>query len=697
MRPFSCYLVLIGLGFLASSCSPPPSTKSRIHLSIPDYLESPRASSVHPLAPLSISNWGQSDPQSLAEINCYAVAIALPDPSRNQGVCWRQSGDTYLKYFIYRAGIPSGSHIEIEIPSGPARTIYLAGFAAHPISSCQDFFLNGGPLSNDLSAPFGLAKVTLDLVPGNQEVEMIAHFDPNQKFDHCSDFGSTPGSQPPTINPDLLLISPTKKSLPLSGSSQFFASGGTPPYVYSLASGSGTLDSQTGAFTASGTEQDVVLRVTDSLGQLADATIKVINVGTMDTDFNGTGGNGIVIHSFGLSELQGNDIRVLEDGKILVAGRAYNGSNSDAFIARFLSDGSLDVSFGSSATGIVYFDPSSGANDEFQALDILPDGRIVAVGTRNIGGSSDGYISSLLSDGTPDNSFDSNLSSGSKFIDINGASEGFNDVIVTPQGHIIVVGFMTDTMGGDKELLLGQMDSYGYPDTNFGGSGFVTDYTTSSDDVGTSIHFDMANNTVVVAGYSDSAYVKGTLWRYLSNGTLDSGFGVSGRLTLTSGSVDTYFNAIAQQSTGKLLAAGYRYDGNQDGVLFRINLDGTLDSSFGSSGEISPYYNSNNDVIESLLVQKDDKIVAVGNKLVSDLDWMILRYSSEGALDASFGGTGDFVVNAQASGNEWDRLFSVAFDPYGFLLAAGFANSSSGVLSGVSSQLGLIKIKNDGI
>ncbi|MFL7870948.1 MAG: delta-60 repeat domain-containing protein, partial [Anaerolineales bacterium] len=64
--------------------------------------------------------------------------------------------------------------------------------------------------------------------------------------------------------------------------------------------------------------------------------------GSLDTTFDT---DGKVITPIGSSHDEGNSVAVQSDGKIVVAGFSYNGSNSDFAVVRYNSDGSLDTTF----------------------------------------------------------------------------------------------------------------------------------------------------------------------------------------------------------------------------------------------------------------------------------------------------------------------------------------------------------------
>lgn len=92
-------------------------------------------------------------------------------------------------------------------------------------------------------------------------------------------------SPSPSPSPAAVSISPTSLNLNTGASTSFAAAGGVPPYVFSLVSGMGTLSSTSGSFTASFTAGAVVIRVTDSMAQSADATVNVTNTLSISPTF----------------------------------------------------------------------------------------------------------------------------------------------------------------------------------------------------------------------------------------------------------------------------------------------------------------------------------------------------------------------------------------------------------------------------
>lgn len=100
-----------------------------------------------------------------------------------------------------------------------------------------------------------------------------------------------------------------------------------------------------------------------------------------------------------------------DDGELTVAGYVSNGSDVDFLIARFLENGAPDPSFGSGGRALVQF----GNNSEFAyRIALLPDGRILVTGETFVGSGYVFAMARLMSDGTMDGTF----GSGGKVVDI---------------------------------------------------------------------------------------------------------------------------------------------------------------------------------------------------------------------------------------------------------------------------------------
>lgn len=132
-------------------------------------------------------------------------------------------------------------------------------------------------------------------------------------------------------------------------------------------------------------------------------------------------------------------------------------------------------------------------------------------------------------------------------------------------------------------------------------------------------------------------------------GDLDATFGNNGKVLSdfgTSNNSNEIAYAMALQSDGKIVAAGYRFFGNTsegaDMLVARYNTDGTLDSTFGSGGVVTTDFGLT-DIARSVAIQPDGKIVVAGQTygLFSVFgEFALARYNADGSLDTSFGSGG---------------------------------------------------------
>ena len=96
--------------------------------------------------------------------------------------------------------------------------------------------------------------------------------------------------------------------------------------------------------------------------------------GALDTSFNTSG---TAITAIGPGNDVASALALQHDGKILVSGTCSNGGNNDFCLTRYLANGTLDASF--NATGKVITDITS-SPDNGTALALQPDGKIVIAG-----------------------------------------------------------------------------------------------------------------------------------------------------------------------------------------------------------------------------------------------------------------------------------------------------------------------------
>jgi len=189
-----------------------------------------------------------------------------------------------------------------------------------------------------------------------------------------------------------------------------------------------------------------------------------------------------------------------------------------------------------------------------------------------------------------------------------------------------------------------------------------------------------ADGKIVMVG---GTFVDFVLARFNADGSLDTGFGVGGKVTTDMGGGDRSEEAlgVAIQSDGKIVVVGYTAIPTTPPAprlpdtfaLARYNSDGSLDTSFGSGGKVSGNVNGN---AYAVAIQSDGKIVVAGEvsfPSTSGLDFsefVIARFNTNGNLDTGFGigGTGQVVTDFGGATNSARNL---VLQPNGAIVVSG--------------------------
>ncbi len=231
-------------------------------------------------------------------------------------------------------------------------------------------------------------------------------------------------------------------------------------------------------------------------GQIDVAIVKYNNDGSIDTSF---GINGLVITAIGTSSDYGYTLSLQSDGKFIVSGYyKVTSTNHNVFVARYNSDGSLDLSFGT--TGIVTFEVSTLKN-EIYASEIQADGKIVLSGFTKVGNYFDVLVMRIGSSGILDSSF----GSGGIIIKSIGSYDDFGrSLIVQPNNKIVISGLsITNNSMNYGDFFLCRINSDGTDDLDFGLNGLVvTSIGNGNDDVTSSLL--QVDSMIVLSGYSSS-------------------------------------------------------------------------------------------------------------------------------------------------------------------------------------------------
>ncbi len=349
------------------------------------------------------------------------------------------------------------------------------------------------------------------------------------------------------------------------------------------------------------------------------ALARYTTAGVLDTTFNSTG----IQRQAHIGSSTWDQIRAMAidaTGKIVVAGW----SDGDTLVARYNANGTPDSTFGTAGTGVVVDDLSGTTHDDSAfSTAIQTDGTIIVAGSSACGGSFHTCLALARYNST----------TGSRIsvttTDIEATATGIRSIAIDSTGRIVAAA------------------------------------ATGADQVG-----NVGKHIVVV--------------RYSSTGVLDTSFNAASTPGYIVTNLSTYGDsaqAIAiQPLDNKILVAGWA---GQDAVVLRYNVDGSIDTTFGTQGRAVTDIGSGNNYALALALQSDGKIVAAGtapNPLDSGDDvFALMRYTATGTLDTTFENNGVALLNFTAPNNV-DAAHAIAVDPTsGKIVIAGEAGGDFGV------------------
>ena len=200
-----------------------------------------------------------------------------------------------------------------------------------------------------------------------------------------------------------------------------------------------------------------------------------------------------------------------------------------------------------------------------------------------------------------------------------------DDLIVQPDQKILISGTHYNNSTGMFELLLSRYLPNGTLDPTFGVGGNVF-----NSNAGGGGKLALRADGKILVG------APGKILRYLPDGNLDG--------VLPFNAFAIY--RLAVQNDGKIIVAGWNRF-----ILARLNSDGSVDTSFGTNGVVTTEFPDPTSYLSNIAIQGDGKIVAAGRTEPSSSTYKIAlsRYNVDGSLDTSFGTSGRVITPGRGS------------------------------------------------
>lgn len=292
------------------------------------------------------------------------------------------------------------------------------------------------------------------------------------------------------------------------------------------------------------------------------------------------------------------DLKVQNDGKILLGGTLFKGYGSSFVLARLDANGSFDNTFG--INGIAITDIVENDEDVLYHLNFKENGSILATGSAN--GFAE--MACYTANGILDTTFgEAGIIYHATEREISAAKTFSDGKFLTAQATPLTGGFIIS-----KFLVNGNIDP------TFGNNGTSALTFAGEGDYPAAMSIDNNGSSIIGGNAFDGENYYPALLKLTSNGTLDLSFGSSGKVDLNF-ATGLRVTSINRQWDGKLvLVLSRTYGGNE--MIVRLSKDGILDTTFGSQGIITinlvtwnGLFNYN---LNCISIQKDNKIIITG-------------------------------------------------------------------------------------
>jgi uncharacterized delta-60 repeat protein len=375
--------------------------------------------------------------------------------------------------------------------------------------------------------------------------------------------------------------------------------------------------------------------------------------GSLDPTF-GTGGK--VLTDLGDNSAGAQIQAVVSDAALQSNGDIVVSGNFG--LVRYLPSGKLDTSFGTKGLATT--------TGSAAGLAIEPNGDYLAVGAGSTsGGVSTFEVTRFTSSGKLDPTFGND---GVVTTTFPGASDGAaaDAVLVEPDGDVLVGGqaSVPGTTRNEPVITEGALALYssaGALEESFGSGGIVQS-TSSIGDIA-NLGIDASGDIFVLPAHAE----------FSPSGQLDSSVTAETIATSSQGGDNAFLpNGQSVSATSVTVA---KHNTDVQATLF--NANGTVDSAFDNppftytGAELAGFQSPG-----AAAVQPNGQIVIAGSSFKDTSVFGLARLDTNGSLDSTFGSTGVLTTSFQGD----DGATAVLIQPNGDIVAVGFSeNNTTGV------------------
>jgi len=391
----------------------------------------------------------------------------------------------------------------------------------------------------------------------------------------------------------------------------------------------------------------------------------------------------------------GRGVVVQRSGRIVVL--------ADMQLAAFHADGGVDESFGTAGRESFAF--NGGFGEESYGLAIQEDDKLVVVGRARNGSRYDMAVARFNVDGSRDTAFGTaGLTTLNRYHIIQ-PQDGVignsyaNRALITSDGKIYVAGVASWTSVASENnvnFAMARLNADGTPDMTYAGMGESAEIT-GEPDIAYGLGL-QSDGKLVLTGHADNSQGVG-MARFKTNGTLDTddppvpgnygrdGLGTALFDTAPHGALSGARDLVVLEDDSVIVAASVRVAHPTLGGVAKIEMlhvtpQGTI---LAGNDYVMTSLGPDNDVVQQLIRLPDGKVllVAQASSQTTVADFGLVRYNVDLTLDTAFGVDGVVLVDFYAAS---DGAVAAALAPDGGIIVVGT------VRNGTRNQFGMVRI-----
>lgn len=571
-------------------------------------------------------------------INLMQVIREGPNSLLYVGYYRDDNGDPFLTTGrIFTSGVLDSNH---SLPSIPLSSVFDMLYIAKDNQGDRYFVINGTENNGeDMTQVYAFHNDgTLDTSFGNQGVSEINYMD-----DPTVTSGDTFGA---LVQQDgkILIYGEVNHSGPMTMLLMRLENNGALDVSFN---GTGIVTTQIDGIQLRG----VFAAIQQSSGKIILAGTDNANTGSViyRMNLNATRDTSFGVSSvFAASKSIVGDLKSItltNDDRILVSGCYFApGGDCTLRVTRLTVEGLADSSFGTGGT--VSDNDYFSQNSYTVGLQVVVDsaGRVCTTSSSNQHFPMISFVSCFLTNGNKDASFGE---SGNVVAAARGAAVAPIVIQKTLNSEDLLLSgdvYVGTTAGMKIGWFLEKKLPNGLKVTNFATAGSYTSIPAVGVEEKINSLYQNSLGDIFVLGNKKLAGLNPKapfVAKFNSQGVPDNSFGVSGRVDWAS-TLDHYdVMYFAFDSVGRIYVVGTIYSGVHAEKVFayRINSDGSFDSSFGASGVL--LVNLGSDVtVRGVDITSDNKILVAGSKVDQ---FYVTRLLQDGSQDTTFGNNGEWL------------------------------------------------------